>query len=177
MKNKVNWTWGAALAWSMLCGSVLAEPVARHITAKVEVENTTDYKNIAGSTARSKEQTRQLNVTLDNRDKQAANDVVVKWAIYAHKMETNKLVTVKEGTVKAKIEALSTTSVKGEKVIIKGTPKHTVVTRKTTNGKAQNSSKNEAATGEEYYGYAVAVYAGGVLLDETSSHPSLKIEK
>ena len=165
------------LAWSVLCGPALAEPVVRHVTASVEVENSTNYKNIAGSTARAKEQTRQLSVTLDNRDPQAVTDVSVKWAIFAHKMDTNQLVTVKAGTVKAKIGALATATVKSDKLVIKGTPKHTVVTRKTVRGKAQNSSKSEPAVGEEYYGYAVAVYAGTVLIQEFSSQPSLKITK
>jgi len=177
MTNQLKWTWGAALIWTMICGPVLAEPVVRHITAKVEVDNSTDFKNIAGSTARSKEQKRQLSVTLDNRDKEPATDVTVKWAIYAHKMDTNKMVTVKEGSLKARIEALSTTSVKSDKVVIKGTPKHAVVTKKTVRGKVETSTKNEPATGEEYYGYAVAVYAGSVLIEELSSQPSLKLTK
>ena len=177
MRNQLHWTWGAALVWGVLCGPLLAEPVGKHITMKIDMEDSTDYKNIAGSTARSKEQHRQLNVTLDNRDKEPAADVSVKWAIYSRKMDSHKLVTVKQGTTKARIEALSTTSVKSDKVTIKGTPRHTVVTRKSVKGKVQNNSKTEPATGEEYYGYAVAVYAGTVLIDEVFSQPSLKLTK
>ncbi|MEI7911413.1 MAG: hypothetical protein WCK77_17405 [Verrucomicrobiota bacterium] len=177
MRNQPNWSLGALLVWGVCCGPVLAEPVLRHITAKVELDNSTDFKNIAGSTARSKEQTRQLSVTLDNRDREPAADVSVKWAIYAHKMDTNKLVTVKEGTLKVRIDGLSTASVKSDKVVIKGTPKHSVVTKRTVRGKVESSTKNEPGTGEEYYGYAVAVYAGSVLIEETSSQPSLKLTK
>jgi len=165
----------AVLVGFLVCGSVLAEPALSHVTAKVEVENSTDYKNIAGSNARAKEQARQLSVTLDNRDKNPATDGSVKWAIFAHKMESGKLVTVKEGTVKSKIDGLGTATVKSDRVVIKGTPKHSVVTRKTVNGKAQSSSKNEPAVGEEYYGYAVAVYAGTAMIQEISSQPSLTV--
>ena len=175
---KSNWLTinRTVLVWSVVCGSVLAEPAASHITAKVEVENSTSYKNIAGSTAHAKEQTRQLCVTLDNRDKQAATDVSVKWTIFAHKMETNKLVTVKEGRVKTRIEGLATATLKSDKVVIKGTPTHSVVTHKTVGGKAHNSTKNEPAAGEEYYGYSVAVYVGSVLIQEISNQPNLKAQ-
>lgn len=177
MRSHLNWVWGAALVWGVLGGAAVAEPVLRHITMKVEVEDSTDYKNIAGSNSKSKQQDRQLSVTLDNRDKERATDVSVKWAIYAHKMASHKLVTVKQGTVKTKIEALSKTTVKSDKVTIKGTPKHSVVTRRAVRGKVQSNTRNEPASGEEYYGYAVAVYAGSVLIDEVFSQPSLKLTK
>ncbi|MCX6880130.1 MAG: hypothetical protein NTW21_40955 [Verrucomicrobia bacterium] len=177
MRSHLHWTWVAALVWSGLSGPLLAEPVARHITVKVTVDNASDFKDIAGSTARSKQQTRQLSVLLDNRDQEAANDVAVKWAIYARKMTDHKLVTVKQGNLKTKIGPLETATVKSDKVTIKGTPKHAVTTRKKVNGKNQSSTKNNPASGEEYYGYSVAVYVGSVLIDEIYSQPSLKPDK
>ena len=177
MKNQRNWLGVAALAWSLPCGSLLAEPPAHHVTVKVTVENSNDYKNITGSSEKSRQQDRQLIVTLANNDKEQVKDVSVKWAIYAHKMENHQLVTVKQGNEKTQLDALQTTTVKSANVTIKGTPKHTVVTRKTVKGKVQTSSKSEPATGEDYYGYSVAVYAGSTLIEEIYSQPSLKSAK
>jgi CCR4-NOT transcriptional regulation complex NOT5 subunit len=162
------------LLWGVWGGPVLAEPVSHHISMKVSLDSASDFKNIAGSSDKSKRQTRQLSVTLDNRDKEQVKDVSVKWAIYARKMQDHKLVTVKQGTVKTQIGALEATTVKSDQVTIKGTPKHSVTTRKTVRGKVQASTKHIPATGEEYYGYAVEVYAGATLIDEVYSQPSLR---
>jgi nucleoid DNA-binding protein len=94
--------------------------------------------------------------------------------IFAHTMDKHKLVPVKEGTVKTKVEALKTAAVKSAMVTIRGTPKHSVVTKKSRKGKVQTSSKEHPATGEEYFGYSVEVYADAVLIDEIFSQPSLK---
>ena len=162
------------MMWGGLCGPLLAEPVSHHITVKVSMENTSDFRKIAGSSEKSKQQTRQLSVTLDNRDKEQVKDLSVKWAIYAHKMQNHQLVTVKQGTVKTKIEALEAKTVKSDRVTIKGTPKHSVTSRKTVRGKVQANTKHFPATGEEYYGYSVEVYAGSTLIDEVYSQPSLQ---
>jgi len=177
MRNLSSWAWAAALVLSGFCGPVSAAPAAPggpRVDVKVAVTETNDYHNIAGSAARSKQQSRQLRVTLGNWDKVPIADVSAKWVIYARKMDSNKVVTVKQGTVKTKLGALSTITVKSDKVTMKGTPKHTVVTKKNVKGKVQSSSKNNPATGEEYYGYSVAVYAGTVLIEEISDPASLK---
>ena len=176
MKSNLQRAWVAVLVMGALCGPVLAEPVGRHISAKIDLENSNDFKNIGGSNAKTKVQHRQLNVTLDNRDKEQAA-VSVKWAIFAHKMDNNKLVTVKQGTASATVGALSTATVKSDRVTITGTPKHTVVVnnnRRNAKGKVQTTSKSEPANGEEYYGYSVQVFAGSELISETYSQPSLK---
>ena len=165
---------GIVLVWSMLCGPLLAEPVRPHITAKIDVENSNDYKDIAGSSAKTKIQRRQLTVMLDNRDTGEATDVTVKWMIFAHTMNNHKLVPVKQGSVTTKLEALKTAAVKSAKVTIKGTPKHSVINRNSIKGKVQISSKEHPASGEEYFGYSVQVYAGAVLIEEIYSQPSLK---
>lgn len=175
--SRASRAWVGAAVMGMLCGPVLAEAAGHHITAKVEMENSNDFKGIAGSNAKTKVQHRQIKVTLDNRDKERVTDVSVKWAIYARKMDSNKIVPAKQGTAKAVIESLSTATVQGDKVTITGTPKHIVTTRKTVRGKVQNSNRSVAASGEEYYGYSVAVYAGSELIDEVYSQPSLKPTK
>jgi len=165
---------GIALVWSVLCGPLLAQPVLPHVTAKVTVEDSNDYKDIAGSNERSKVQRRQLSVALDNRDADGVKDVQVKWTIYAHKLDGNLLVTVKQGTIKAKLEPLKILTVESDKVVIRGTPKHTVTTRGTVRGKIVLNTKHHEATGEDYYGYAVEVFVGSVLVAEIYSQPSLK---
>jgi hypothetical protein len=177
MSSQFHWVWVGAMVWAVLNGPLMAAPAApvvHHITVKVDVDSSNDFKDIAGSTAKSKVQQRQLTVMLDNRDTGEATDLTVKWMIFAHTMDKHKLVPVKEGTVKTKVEALKTAAVKSAMVTIRGTPKHSVVTKKSRKGKVQTSSKEHPATGEEYFGYSVEVYADAVLIDEIFSQPSLK---
>ncbi len=165
---------GIALVWCVVCGPLLAGPVLPHVTAKVAVEDSNDYKDLPGTSEKSKVQRRQLHVTLDNRDKEGAKDVLVKWTIYAHKMDNKKLVVAKQGSVKAKLEPLKTLTVESDKVVIRGTPEHTETIRRRVRDRIQTSSKHHEASGEEYYGYAVEVFVGAVLVDEIYSQPSLK---
>jgi len=166
----------AALAWSVSCGPLLAES-APHVTVKVAVDSSNDYKKIAGSSERSKKQTRQLNITLGSNDKDVTANLTIKWAIYARTMADQKLMTTKSGTITAKVEPFKTVTVSSAKVTIEGTPEHTVVTKKSNRGNSQISSKKHAATGEDYYGYAVAVYSGATLIQEVANQPSLKLDK
>jgi len=169
-------TWFAVFVCTVSCGSLLAES-APHVTVKVAVNSTNDYKNLPGSTEKSKKQTRQLNISLGNNDKEVAAKLTVKWAIYSHTMKDHKLVTAKAGTITAKVESFKTVTVSSAKVTIEGTPEHTEVTKKSNKGKPQVTSKKHPATGEDYYGYAVAVYSGSTLIEETASQASLKLDK
>ena len=169
-------TWFGVFAFTTSCGALLAESTPP-VTVKVAVDSSNDYKNIAGSAEKSKKQTRQLNISLGNNDKDVTANLTVKWAIYSHTMKDHKLVTAKAGTSTAKVESFKTVTVSSAKVTIEGTPEHTVVTKKSNRGKPQVSSKRNPATGEDYYGYAVAVYSGSTLIEETASHPSLKLDK
>jgi hypothetical protein len=81
---------------------------------------------------------------------------------------------VEQGTETTKLDGFQTLTVKSTTVTLKGTPEHTVVTRKTNRGKVQTSSKKYPATGAVYYGYWVGVYVGSTLIDEIYSQPSLK---
>ncbi len=167
----------------MVCGVlVAAEPaVSRHISVKVTTDNSTDYKEIGGSSQRSKTQKRQLEITLDNRDAEPANDILVEWAIYGRQLTNGKVVKVKEGKESPRVPAMGKMTVKSEQVTIQGTPKHTVTTNRGNRGNRGGhnsiSSKSVAATGQEYLGYVVRVRAGSTMIEEVCSHPSLKDEK
>jgi hypothetical protein len=177
MKKHSILTWVAAVIWSGLCGPLLAEPAPRHITAKVAVDSSSNYKKISGSNEKLKEQSRKLSITLDNRDKEVVNDVTVKWIIYARTMTDNKVVAMGKGTEKTNIPALGTAQVASKKVTMKGNSKYTVthVDRNgNNNARPRVTTKKHPAAGEEYYGYSVEVYVGGVLIDEIHSVPSLK---
>lgn len=168
--------WLALLACGLACGPLLAEAVP-HVTVKVTVESTNDYTKIGGSSEKSKKQTRQLNVTLGNNDKDQPANLTVKWAIYSHTMKDHKLTTSGQGTETAKVEPFKTVTVHCAKVTITGTPEHSQASKTSGKGKAPATAKRIPATGDEYYGYAVAVYAGATLIEETASHPSLKLDK
>jgi hypothetical protein len=158
---------------------VRAEPSTPHLSAKVRVEAGTDFKKIGGSSASSKTQTRQIVVILDNRETSELKDISVRWKIYARSMKDNQLKVAKEGTEKTSVGPLKTTTVKSDKVILKGSPKHSVTSQKSgrgghSNGRPNVTTKTVQAEGEEYAGYAVRVYAGGRLVDEEYSQPGLK---
>ena len=169
----------ALLACGLSCGPLLADPVP-HITVKVTVDSSTDYKKITNSNERSRKQTRQLNVSLGNNDKDLPANLTVKWAIYSHTLKDHKLTTSGHGTEIAKVEPFKTVTVNSAKVTIEGTPEHSVITTKNSGrgkGNAQVNAKRNPATGAEYYGYAVAVYAGSTLVEEIASQPSIKLDK
>lgn len=152
-----------------------AEQPVHHITARVAVESSNDYQKIKGSSDRSKKQERQLVITLDSRDKDSTG-VTVKWTIFGHAMKDNKLLTLGDGSAKVTLEGMKTATVKSDVIRISGTPKHAVTT--VVNGRGKNPDKTHTekkpASGEEYYGYIVQVFAGAQLLEEIASQPSLK---
>lgn len=177
MKKHSILTWVAALIWSGLCGPLFAEPAPRHITAKVAVDSSSNYKKISGSNEKMKEQSRKLSITLDNRDKEVVKDVSVKWIIYARTMTDNKVVAMGKGIEKTSIPSLGTAQVESKKVTMKGNSKYTVThvdRNRNNNARPRVITKKHPAAGEEYYGYSVEVYVGKDLVDEIHSVPSLK---
>ena len=164
----------AALALSLFCQPAQAQPAVPHITVTVSVKSTNAFKDIPGSGAKSKEQTRNLLVSLDNRDSQAVKGVSVKWTVYGRKMEDNKLIVVKQGAETTNLDANKSGIVKSGEVAIKGTPQHAVTTTKRSKGKPRSSSSEQPASGADYYGYAVKVFVGNVQIAESYSQPSLK---
>lgn len=164
----------AALVLSWICQPARAQPSVPHITVTVSVKSTNAFKDIPGSGAKSKEQTRNLLVSLDNRDPQAIQGVSVKWTIYGRKMADNQLIVVKQGTETTHLDALKSGIVKSGEVAIKGTPQHAVTTTKRIKGKPRSSSTEQPASGADYYGYAVKVFVGNVQVEESYSQPGLK---
>ena len=153
----------------------LAEQPVHHITARVVVESSNDYQKINGSSDRSKKQERQLVITLDSRDKDPT-DVTVKWTVFGHSMKDNKQMSLGDGNAKVTLQGMKTATVKSDIIRISGTPKHSVTTVVRGNGKNPDKTHTEKkpASGEEYYGYNVQVFAGAELLEEIASQPGLK---
>lgn len=164
-------------AWGLLftAGSPAAEPAAvPHVSLKVTADRASDYKGIPGSSEHLKTQRCQLVIDLENHDQAAMPNLSVKWTIYARKMDNGKLMVVKQGTVKTKVDALGSVHVKSDKAMMKGNSKYTVTNVSWVRGQRRVSHKNHPPAGEEYYGYAVQVFSGSALIDETYSLPSLK---
>lgn len=153
----------------------LAEQPVHHITARVAVESSNDYQKIKGSSDRSKKQERKLVIALDSRDKDPT-ELTVKWTIFGHAMKDNKLLKLGDGNEKVTLEGMKSATVKSDTIRISGMPKHSVTTVVKGNGKNPDKTHTEKkpATGEEYYGYKVQIFAGPQLLEEISSQPSLK---
>ncbi len=173
----------AAAGWMMFAAPLHAAPVLPHVSLKVTLDNGSDYKKIQGSSGKSREEKIQLNITLDNRDNVQIKDLTVEWAIYSHPLGKVKLDKAGHGTKKLTIAPLKSEDIKSDKITITGTPKHGVVSQdknrnnnNANNGNNQNNiiTKSVAATGSQYYGYAVQLYSGGTLLDQAYSQSNLK---
>jgi hypothetical protein len=185
MKN----TWilpGVIIAgWMSVCGSLAAGPVVRHVSLKVTLENGSDYKKIKGSNEKTRTEKCKLHITLDNRDDKPVKDLQVKWTIFGRKVGKDDLVTSAKGTRKVSLHAFKTMEFSSDSASFNGTPKHTVTTtnkkkgRNNGGGRGRNTThtKTVAASGEHYYGYAVQVYDGNVLLDQAFSLNRLKVGK
>ncbi len=169
------------VAGMMFCSSALAAPVLPHVSLRVTLDNGSDYKKIQGSSEKTREEKIQLNINLDNRDNLQNKDLRVEWTIYSHPVGKVNLIQAGHGTKKVSLAALKSLDFKSDKITVTGTPKHAVLSQNknknhNSGGHNQNqtTSKEVAASGNQYYGYAVQLYLGGVLLDQAYSQSSLK---
>ncbi len=168
------------VAGMMYCNSALATPVLPHVLLKVTLDNGSDYKKIQGSSGKSREEKIQLSIDLDNRDNLQVKDLRVEWTIYSHPLGNVKLDKAGHGSKMLTLEPLKSEEFKSDKITITGTPKHGIVSqdknRNNNNGNNQNNiiTTPVAATGSQYYGYAVQLYSGSTLLDQAYSQSTLK---
>ena len=171
--------------WLSVCASLAAEPVVRHVSLKVTLQNGSDYKKIKGSNEKTRTEKCKLHIALDNRDDKPVKDLQVKWTIYGRKVGKDDLVTKASGTRKVSLDAFKAAEFSSDSASFNGTPKHTVTTinrnngRNNAGGRGRNTTqtKTVAASGDQFYGYAVQVYDGNVLLDQAFSQNRLKVGK
>lgn len=182
---KIPWKFpGVVVAgWMAVCGSSTAAPAAHHVSLKVTLDNGSDYKKIKGSSEKTRTEKCKLHIALDNRDDKPIKDLQVKWTIYGRKVGKDDLVTTAKGTRKVSLDALKAMDFSSDSASFNGTPKHSVTTTNKNkgknsgagNGKTNTQTKTVAASGDQYYGYAVQVYDGHILLDQEFSQNRLKV--
>lgn len=182
MKNSWNLPGIVVAGWISLCGLSEAAPVIHHVSLKVTLDNGSDYKKIKGSSEKTRSEKCKLHITLDNRDNNPIKDLQVKWTFFGRKVGKDDLLTMAKGTRKVSVDSLKSIEFTSDSASFSGTPKHAVTTTNKNkgwnggeSGKAKTETKEVAASGDQYYGYAVQVYDGYLLLDQAFSQNRLKV--
>lgn len=160
----------------VLCGSLAAADAQHHVSLKVTLDNGSDYKKIKGSGEKSRSEKCLLHITVDNRDNVPVKNLSVRWTIYGKAVGKDKLMPAGQATKYVTVPALKTVQFNSTPVSFNGTPKHGETTTSKSKGAshAKTQTTEFAATGTEYYGYAVQIYDGGVLIDQAYSQNRLR---
>lgn len=151
-----------------------ADGAAPNVRVDVKISNKADFKDIKGSSSKTKTQSRILTTTLSNFNKDAVPDVQVKWWIFGHNMKDHGLIILKQGESKVAVPAVSKIEVASPEVTVTGTREHKVSTRSGRGKRSRISTKEVPASGQEYYGYAVEVYSGNTRIAAEYSKPGIE---
>jgi hypothetical protein len=129
--------------------------------------------------SKEKTQTRKLTIEVSNTADKPVAATTVRWAIYGHTMNGNKLVVIKEGKQEVTVPARGKTTVSSPLVKITGNREETVAVKAPTKKKGNAKDKNKVtykkipAAGHDYYGYGVEVVAEGKVVVSEYSKPSI----
>ncbi len=160
---------------TLLMGApVFAANPGSSLGVRVKIEGKASYKDVKGSSTRTKTQSRILKIEVSNLGKEEVPATKVKWTVFGHRMKDHKLVELKSGEKSIIVPSEDSVEFSSSEVIASGTREHTVSARKRSRGKTRTTSKKVAASGEEYYGYAVEVYLGSKRVAAKYSQPSLE---
>lgn len=153
-----------------------ADGAAPSVNVDVKIEGKADYKDIKGSSSRTKTQSRILTTTLSNFGTDTVPDVRVKWWVFGHNMKDHNLIILKQGESKVSVPAKGRIEVASPDVNVTGIREHKVTTRSGHGKRSRTSTKEVPASGQEYYGYAVEVYSGNTRIAAEYSQPSIEKE-
>lgn len=134
-----------------------ADGAIPHVGVDVKISNKADFKDIKGSSSKTKTQSRILTTTLSNFNKDAVPDVQVKWWIFGHNMKDHGLIILKQGESKVVVPSNGRIEVASPEITVTGTREHNVSTRSGRGRRSRTSTKEVPASGQEYFGYAVEV--------------------
>lgn len=152
----------------------LAAPPESFLRVEATIGGKASYKGVKGSSTRTKTQSRILDIEVSNMGREDVAGIKVVWTIFGHTMKDHKLIELKRGEKTIIVPARDAVEIASPEVKVSGTRRHTVSERKGRGKKARVRSKKVPASGEEYYGYAVELYAGGKLVASTYSKPGLE---
>lgn len=160
-----------ALSFMMAFNAIGETNHAVRLETKIEGKATYDRGK-----SESKTQTRKIEVTITNTSQNALNGAVVKWAIYGHEMKDHQLQVIKSGEEKTTILANDDKVVETPEITITGNREYKVTSKSRSRSGGRGRPKTTAvpASGEDYYGYAVEVFADGHLVTSYYSKPSIE---
>jgi hypothetical protein len=160
-----------ALSFLMAFNAIGETNHSVRMEAKIEGKATYDRGR-----SESKTQTRKIEVTLTNTSQNALDGAVVKWVIYGHEMKDHQLKIIKSGEEKTSIPANDRIVVETAETKVTGNREYKVTSKSggRTGGKSRSKTTVVPASGEDYYGYAVEVFADGQLVASYYSKPSIE---
>ncbi|GAA5483926.1 hypothetical protein [Haloferula sargassicola] len=162
---------------ALLMGSpIFAADPGSFLDVSAKVEGKASYKDVKGSSTRTKTQNRTLKIEISNLGKEDVPATKVKWTVFGHRMKDHKLVELKSGESTVVVPGRDKVELSSAEVKVTGTREHTVSVRKRSRGKTRTTSQKVPASGVEYFGYAVEVYVSGQLVASEYSQPSLEKE-
>lgn len=162
-----------------LLGLFLASHAVADTPSSLRMEATIDGKaTYSDKSSKEKTQARKLTVELSNTADKPVAATTVRWAIYGHTMNGNKLVVIKQGKEEITVPANGTKSVSSPEVKITGNREQTVPVKSPSKkkGKSKNkvTYKKIPAAGHDYYGYGVEVLTNGKIVASEYSKPSIE---
>ncbi len=144
---------------------------------ETEIDGKATYSEKA---SKEKTQARKLTIEVSNTADKPVAATTVRWAIYGHTMNGNKLVIIKQGKQEITVPAQGKSSVSSPEVKITGNREETVAVKAPSKGKGNSKGKNKVtykkipAAGHDYYGYGVEVITNGKIVASEYSKPSIE---
>lgn len=144
---------------------------------ETEIDGKATYSDKA---SKEKTQARKLTIEVSNTADKPVAATTVRWAIYGHTMNGNKLVVIKQGKQEITVPARGKKSVSSPEVKITGNREQTVAVKPSTKKKGNAKDKNKVtyrkipAAGHDYYGYGVEVLTDGKIVASEYSKPSIE---
>ena len=164
-----------------ILGFYLALHAGAQSSSSLRMETEIDGKaTYSEKSSKEKTQARKLTVEVSNTADKPVAATTVRWAIYGHTMNGNKLVVIKQGKQEITVPARGKTSVSSPEVKITGNREQTVAVKAPTKKKGSSKSKNKVtykkipAAGQDYYGYGVEVLTNGKVIASEYSKPSIE---
>jgi hypothetical protein len=169
----------AFTALALLPLTVTAQTATDMVRVEVRVKNTTDRKDIKGSSADEKTENVTLDVSLSGKPK-SPESRVVKWVIFGKDVADKDVKPLESGEEKLALSATGQQKFESKTASTTSTPEHAQQQSKGGGGKGGGSkgkmptSKKVAGSGAKYVGWGVQVKDGATIVGEQYSGTTFK---
>ena len=164
-----------------IMGVFLAFPASAQTSSSLRMETTIDGKaTYSEKSSKEKTQIRKLTIEVSNTADKSVAATTVRWAIYGHTMNGNKLVVIKQGKEEISVPARGKSTVRSPVVKITGNREQSVAVKAPAKKKRTAKDKNKVtfkkipASGQDYYGYGVEIRTAGKIVASEYSKPSIE---